>query len=141
MPRLKKEPTQPIQTFSFKYRGKPYIVEVWANYPGEGKPGTHRRALRARIFDLALTAISDQYYFSANPARKTITKRSLYEKRFNSELLEKIQSVCKANRITAVRSTVYIVAGDIKTALKAMDNAIAVQANRAPRSDSLTRPN
>jgi hypothetical protein len=130
MTRSKKDPILPIKTFSFEDEGQQYIAEIWEHYPEEGKRGTHRRSRRAQIFDLALNAIAESYYFSNNPARKELTKRSLYNPKFNKELLAKIQELCKAKRIGVARTTVYKVAADVKKALKAMDNAIAANANQ-----------
>ena len=130
MPRSKKAAIQPIATFPFVHAGEPYIAEIWKNYPDEGKRGTHRRSIRARIFDLALDAIAEPYYFSGTASRKELVKRSLYNPRFNNELLQRIEAIYKAKGIRVARSTVYNVAADIKKSLKALDNAIAAQAKQ-----------
>lgn len=126
MPRRKSCLEGPIDTFTFiDDFGEECLAEVWQTYPNKGARGTHKRKTRSEVFDKALVWISDQYYFSLKKERCDLTKRSLYNPRFNRELLSEIRKVCVANRICISRSTLYEVARDVKKTIKAMDSALA----------------
>jgi hypothetical protein len=127
MPRKKKAAIPPNSTHEIEHEGESFIVEVWERYPDEGKRGAHRRKIKGRIFDVALKSLTDRYYFSNSPIQKQIAARWLYDERFNSDLVSEIEKTCRANNINASRSTRYEVAKDIKTAIKALDNAIAAK--------------
>lgn len=126
MPRRKSTLEGPIDSFSFiDDHGEECLAEVWSTYPNKGARGSHQRKLRSDIFDKALVWVSDQYYFSFSRARRDLTRRSLYNPRFNSEFMSAIRKVCVANKICVSRSTLYEVARDVKKAIKAMDNALS----------------
>ena len=126
MPRRKSILEGPIDSFSFiDDFGEECSVEVWSTYPNKGARGSHQRKLRSDVFDKAFIWITDQYYFSVLKARRDLTRRSLYNPRFNSELVSEIRKVCAANKICVSRSTLYEVVRDVKKAIKAMDNALA----------------
>jgi hypothetical protein len=127
VPRKKKAASLPNSTHEIEHEGKIFIVEVWDRYADEGKRGAHRRKIKGQIFDVALKSLADRYYFSNSPIQKKIAARWLYDKRFNSDLVSEIEKTCRANNLNASRSTRYEVAKDIKTAIKALDNAIAAK--------------
>lgn len=125
MPRRKSCLEGPIDSFTFIDNfGEECVAEVWQTYPNKGARGAHKRGTRSEVFDKALVWISDQYYFSFSKHRQEVTQRSLYNPRFNRELVSEIRKVCAANKICIGRSTLYEVARDVKKAIKAMDNAI-----------------
>lgn len=142
MPRKKKPHVQPISTHEIALDGETYAIEVWGSYADEGQRGSHRRKLKAKVFDVAIQRLSDQYYFSNSPTERQITKRRLYDKRFNSELVSEIKKICRANKIQAGRSVLYDVARDIKITIRALDNALAEkrrsEAKDAKQADETT---
>ena len=107
---------------------------MWNRYPDEGRRGAHRRKIKGRIFDVALKSLADRYYFSNSLIQKQIAHRWLHDKRFNSDLVYEIEKISRANNLNSSRSTLYEVAKDIKTALKALDNAIAEKRNGTEQS-------
>ena len=140
MPRRKSRLEGPIDSFIFiDDFGEECVAEVWQTYPNKGARGTHKRKTRSEVFDKALIRITDQYYFSTSRTERDITKRRLYDKRFNSELVSEIGKVCAANRIRISRSTLYEVARDVKKTIKAMDNALAeyLQISNTAEHDTL----
>jgi len=125
MPRRKSCLESPLESFTIVDElGEEWIFEVWEPYPNIGARGAHKRKTRSEVFDKALVRISDQYYFSFSKHRQEVTKRSLYNPRFNRELVSEIRKVCAANKICVGRSTLYEVARDLKKEIKALDNAI-----------------
>ena len=133
MPRKKRPEVLPMSTHEITYDGDTYLVEVWEKYPNERKRGAHRRKIKSQVFDAALKRLADRYYFSNSPIEKEITRRRLYDERFNSELVSEIKKICIASNIKAGRSTLYEVATGIKIAIKALDNGIASkEATAAP---------
>lgn len=124
MPRKKKTPVSPLESYQFTFGGEPVSVEVWENYPDEGKRGSHRRYSRAKIFDSVLISISERYYFSTREVRRTLVKRSLYDPRFKKEFVQTVKNICREKRIKAAQSTIYKVAHDVRKSLIALDNAI-----------------
>lgn len=138
MPRRKSTLEKPIDSFTFiDSFGDQCDVEIWESYPNKGARGAHRRQCRSEIFDKAFVHISDQYYFSFSKSRRELIKRSLYDRRFNGELLAEIRKVCIANKILLRRSTLYKVAREVRKAVKAMDSALA---NYGPVSQASTVP-
>lgn len=124
MPRKKKTPISPVESYQFTFGGEPILVEVWENYPDEGKRGSSRRYARTKIFDSVLISISDRYYFSPHEARRSLVKRSLYDPRFKREFVQTVKNICREKRIRAAQSTIYKVAYDLRKSLIALDNAI-----------------
>jgi uncharacterized protein YbaA (DUF1428 family) len=126
MPRRKSCLEEPIHLITFiDDQGEECVIEVWQTYPNKGARGAHKRKTRSEASDIAFEWISYQYYFSSSNGRREVMKRSLYDPRFNRELVSQIRSVCTANKIFISRSTIYEVARDVKKAIKAMDNALA----------------
>jgi hypothetical protein len=138
MPRKKKIKDPPISTSIFNLNGQTYEAEEWETYPDKGTRGSHRRKLKSDAFDTVLKRISDQYYFSNSPREREITKRRLYDKRFHSELVSEIKKICVANRIAVGRSTIYEITKDLRTAIHALDNAIAASKAGNPETHSAT---
>jgi len=126
MPRRRSTPEKPINSFTFiDSFGDQCDVEIWETYPNKGARGTHRRQHRSEIFDKVLIRISNEYYFSFSKHRRDVIWRSLYVRRYNSDLLSEIKKICIANKISLKRSTLYEVAREIRKAVKAMDSALA----------------
>lgn len=115
----------PKEAFSIKDQaGEEIHVEIWDEYPDKGKRGSHRRALRSKLFDKMLQATDDHYLNSNSPQSREHWRKMIYGELPKSMLVREAQAVARRSSINVGRTTVYEVAGEIQRAMKAIDEAL-----------------
>jgi hypothetical protein len=125
MVRHKRAHAIPNQTFSIKDQdGTEIPVEVWDEYVGKGKRGSHRRALSAKLFDKVLYIVYENYLSSDSPITREYWRKMIYGDLPRSKLVQETLAIARRSKICIGRSAVYKIAAEIQIAARAFDNAL-----------------
>jgi len=115
----------PTESLSIKDQaGGEILVEVWDDYPEKGKRGTHRRALRSKLFDKMLNVADNRYLSSNSPQSREHWRKMIYGELPKSKLVQETLATARRSNISIGRTAAYEVTGEIQKATKAFDNAL-----------------
>ncbi len=115
----------PKKTFSIKDQaGEERSFEIWDDYPEKGKRGSHRRALRFKLFDKMMKATDDHYLNSNSPQSREHWRKMIYGVLPKSKLVQEAQAVARRSNVHVGRTLAYEIAGEIQRATIAFDEAL-----------------
>jgi hypothetical protein len=132
MPRRKKPATLPLERFQIRDDdGESLEVEVWKEYPDQGKRGAYKRALLSEISDSCLQEAFEGLFRSNSPALiRRYQKLLRGERGALTQMARDVHQMCRRKGKTLSRSSRHKVALEVQRHLRTLYNA--VQTKQSP---------